>query len=313
MNYIYWNLQKTNASDKLEVGSKEFEMYRQHFKKDYETRELMTEQETVEHYEKFAYKNPLFSRIYSLTLAFENEGVLRVKYFTGSEKDLITTFLNTLKDSHFSDYGVVHYDAEVILPYLGTRVAMNKIKTTLPNQLLYQNMRSWNFTGTCVRSYFQGGGVYKNNLKEIAWIYGIEADFIDFQDEFTAYQTGDFVGLEQSAVNQITTLVNVHRSLLGDSLLEEVVGGREFVQEVKEVEETDVLKDLYDANKLTPVIKNKIKKMCAGKRLTKKDKENLYTILRGIYVRCNFEHNDQDNKKVIADKELEITTLISEL
>lgn len=313
MKYIYWNLQKTNASDKLEVGSKEFEMYRQHFKKDYETRELMTEEETAEHYEKFAYKNPLFSRIYSLTLAFENEGVLRVKYFIGAEKDLITTFLNTLKDSHFSEYGVVHYDAEVILPYLGTRVAMNNIKTALPNQLQYKNMRSWNLTGTCIRNYFQGAGVYKNNLKEIAWIYGIEADFIDFQDEFTAYQAGDFIGLEHSAINQITTLANVHRAILGDALLEEVVVGKEFVQEVLQVEETDVLKDLYDANKLTPVIKNKIKKICAGKRLTKKDKENLYIILRAIYVRCNFEHNDQDNKKVIADKELEITTLISEL
>lgn len=313
MGYIYWSLQKTNVSDSLEPGSKEYEMYRQHYKKDFENRILMSEEETLEHYKKFAYKNPLFSRIYSLTLAFENAGQLRVKYFTGNERDLIMTFLNTLKDSHFSDYGVVHYDAEVILPYLGTRMAVNKIKTAIPPQLQYQNMRPWNLLGTCVRNYFQGAGLYKNTLKEIAWIYGIEADYIDFQDEFTAYQDGHFEELEHSAVNQIKTLANVHRSLIGEELLEDVVVGREHVQGVEEKEESNVLKEIYEANSITPALKAKIKKLCIGKRLTKKDKENLFVILRGVLVRTDFISNDQDNKATILSKEEQVRKLIEEL
>jgi len=313
MAHIYWHLQKTNASDSLEVGSKEFELYRKHYKKDYETRELMTEEETLEHYKKFAYKNPLFSRIYSLTLAFENEGKLRAKYFIGNEKDLIMTFLNTLKDSHFNEYGVVHYDAEVILPYLGTRIAKNNIKTVLPKDLQYLNLRKWQLTGTCIRDYFQGSGVYKNNLEEIAWIYGIEADFIDFQDEFTAYQNGSFEELEQSAVNQIKTLVNVHRSIIGEEILEEVVLNREVVENVEQKEEVNVLKELYEANTLTPALKAKIKKLCIGKRLTKKDKENLFVILRGVLVRTDFINNDQDNKTTILSKEEQVRKLIEEL
>lgn len=311
--YIYWSLQKTNASENLEVGSKEFEMYREHFKKDFETRELMTEQETVEHYNKFAYKNPMFSKIYSLTLAFENEGVLRVKHYKGNEVDLITTFLNTLKNPHFDDYGLVHYDAEVILPYLGTRIAKNKIKTVLKKDLIYHNLRPWNLSGTCIRSYVQGAGVYKNTLKEIAWIYDIPADFIDYQDEFTALQSGQIQELEQSALNQIKTLVNVHKSLLGEDLLEEVSFSVEEVKEVEQIEEANLLKELCETNALTGSLKAKIKKLCLGKRLTKKDKENLFIILRGVLVKCDFEHNNQDSKKVVLDKEEQIRKLIEEI
>jgi hypothetical protein len=50
--------------------------------------------------------------------------------------------------------------------------------------------------------------------------------------------------------------------------------------------------------------------MVKKKKPTKKEKEQLFTILRGVYVRNNFEANDLDSKKVIEQKENEIKALL---
>ena len=105
---LYWKLQSINNTDMIEVGSDEFNIYREKFKKNFETRELMSEEETLIHYNYNAYKNPLFSKIYSLTVAFVDKGILRVKYITGEEKDLLQTFLNELKSDFFFFFQLVH-------------------------------------------------------------------------------------------------------------------------------------------------------------------------------------------------------------
>ena len=47
---LYWKLQSINNTDMIEVGSDEFNIYREKFKKNFETRELMSEEETLIHY-----------------------------------------------------------------------------------------------------------------------------------------------------------------------------------------------------------------------------------------------------------------------
>lgn len=153
---LYWKLQSINNTDMIEVGSDEFNIYREKFKKNFETRELMSEEETLIHYTYNAWRNPLFSKIYSLTLAFVDGETLRVKYLTGSEKDLLQTFLNEVKGEYFKEFQLVHSDAEYMLPYLGTRLDIHGFRTSLPKDLQYKGLRPWNLSGCSVRDYYQG-------------------------------------------------------------------------------------------------------------------------------------------------------------
>jgi len=311
MKNIYWKLQSINQTEDLTFEDEEYKIYREHYKKDYSTRELMSESETLEHYRKNAYKNPLFSKIFSLTLAFVENEEIRIIYYTGTEKDLIQTFLNTLKNEYFAEHTITHFDAEYVLPYLGTRIEKNRIRTTLPNGLQFMGLKPWNLTGFCLRSYHSGAGAYKNTLKEIAWNQGLDYSFIDFADEFTEYESGNLEGLKISAKNEIKTLVNVHRNMMGENPIEFVNFEEEFVESVEEIKPTDWLKELYAANQFTNEIREGLKKQIFGKKKpTKKELEQLFTIIRGVYVRTNFEIKDQDSKTTIQKKEKEIKTLL---
>jgi hypothetical protein len=306
MNSIYWKLQSVNQTDELEIDSKEYNLYREHFKKDYETRELMTMQETVEHYRLNAWKNPLFSRIFSLSVAIVEDNIVKIIYYTGAEKDLIQTFLNTLKKDRFKEYTVTHFGAEYILPYLGTRIDRNKIRTTIPMGLQYKNMKSWNLHGCCVRNYYSGAGNYKNNLKEIAWIYDLETNFIESVDEFTYYKSGQLEKLKNSAVDEIYTLVNVHRLMTGEEVVTDVTCNELFVESVEDVKPINFLALLWESQAMTLEVRTGLEKQLKKKKLTKRDREIVREIILGVYCQNDFINNAQDSKATIEKKTKEV-------
>ena len=308
---IYWKLQSVNQTDELEIDSKEYNLYREHFKKDYETRELMTMQETVEHYRLNAWKNPLFSRIFSLSVAIVEDNIVKIIYYTGVEKDLIQTFLNTLKKDRFKEYTVTHFGAEYILPYLGTRIDKNKIRTSIPSGLLYKGLRPWNLQGFCVRDYYSGAGNYKNNLKEIAWIYDLETNFIESVDEFTYYKSGKLEELKNSAVDEIYTLVNVHRLMTGEEIVTDVTCSELFVESVEEVKPINFLALLWESQAMTLEVRAGLEKQLKKKKLTKRDREIVREIILGVYCQNDFINNAQDSKATIEKKTKEVDNFLA--
>lgn len=309
--HLYWKLQSINNTDMIEVGSDEFNIYREKFKKNFETRELMSEEETLIHYNYNAYKNPLFSKIYSLTIAFVDKGILRVKYITGEEKDLLQTFLNELKSDFFKEFQLVHSDAEYMLPYLGTRLDIHGFRTSLPKDLHYKGLKSWNLTGFSVRDYYQGAGAYKHSLKEIAWVYGLKTNYIELADEFNYYRKGNFNILKDSAIDEIKTVANIHRVLIGEDIVEELSVSEQKVEAVEEVKATNFLALLFESQAMTLEVRNGLEKQLKKKKLTKREKEVVREIILGAYLQNDFINGQQDTKAVIEKKTKEVDEFLA--
>lgn len=308
---LYWKLQSINNTDMIEVGSDEFNIYREKFKKNFETRELMSEEETLIHYNYNAYKNPLFSKIYSLTVAFVDKGILRVKYITGEEKDLLQTFLNELKSDFFKEFQLVHSDAEYMLPYLGTRLDIHGFRTSIPKDLIFKGLKSWNLTGFSVRDHYQGAGAYKHSLKEIAWVYGLKTNYIELADEFNHYRKGGFDILKDSAVDEIKTVANIHRILIGEEIVEEVSVVEQKVESVEEVKPTNFLALLYESQAMTLEVRAGLEKQLKKKKLTKRDREIVREVILGVYLQNDFINNNQDSKATIEKKTKEVDEFLN--
>lgn len=60
-------------------------------------------------------------------------------------------------------------------------------------------------------------------------------------------------------------------------------------------------------------MQQEVKDLIGKKRLTKKDKTNLRTILLGVYLRTDFVNQDQDTKAVKEAKTEEVDNFINSL
>jgi len=307
--HLYWAFQ---SSQTLNPTEEELKSFQRKYKKDFRTRELYEDEELENMFRLEAWRNPLFSHITSIILAFEHEGKLRVKFVEGEEIDLLQNFNNLLRNS-FQDYQLATFDSEIVLPYIGVR--LNKHGWIKPphTDLSYMGLKPWNLTGYDLKSFYSGAGKYAFGLKDIADNFNLDSsEVIEVEDEFTHYNAGHHGLLKISAIKKVELIAKLHRILTEQPKLETVLV-EERVQDVEEEKPTNWLETLYRENNLSLEIKAGIKELVGKKKLTKVDKTNLFTILRGIMVRTDFENMDQDSKAKIAQKELEINEFINTL
>lgn len=305
--HLYWSYQ---SSQSINPSEQELKLFQNKYKSDFEQRAVYKGEELEEKFRLNGWRNPLFSEITSIIVAFENEGTLRVKQIHGSEKDLLQNFVNLLRNS-FQDYQLVHFDAGIVLPYIGLRLQKNGHLNPPNIGLKYQGYKPWDLKGLDIKQYFKGAGDYSYSLEEIAYILGINSiGIIPYEDESTYYNSGDLESLSCSAVVKIEVLSQIHRKLFELPELETKII-QEKVKNVEIESPKDWLKELYNANQFTNEIREGLKQQIFGKkRPLKKELEHLFTVISGVYIQNDFINGKQDSKKVIEQKELEIKTLL---
>lgn len=283
--YLYWSFQSTQSEHPTE---KQLKLFQSKYKKDYEKRQLFEGEELLEKFRLNGWRSPIYSELCSIILAFEHKGTLRTKYLEGSEKDLLQTFVNLLKNS-FQEYDLVHFDAGIVLPYIGIRLNKNGFINVPHVGLKYQNIRPWDLKGIDIKQFVKGAGDYSFTLEEIADTLSIECEeIIPYEDEFTYYNSGDFASLKTSAINKVTVLSQIHRKLLELPALETILI-EERVENVQEVKPTNVFKELNITKQLTLETKEMLKTLFSKKRLSKKDRELTFNLIRASL--CDIDPN----------------------
>lgn len=305
--FLYFAFQ---SSQSFEPTSQELVSFQRKYKKDYLKRELFEEEELLEQYRLRGWKHPRYSSIISFIVAYEIGDFLRVRYFSGAEKDVLQEFNNILIKSQ--DYTLVTFDAQITLPYLGIRMLRNGFVKPTHIGIKYQGYRPWDLKCLDLQNYYDGAGNYKSSLKDIADDLGLKnSEIIEFEDEFTYYNSNDIESLKKSAIQKVEVMSQSHRILNNLPKLQTVLI-EESVKDVEEEKPKDWLKELYYKNEMISEIKEGLKQQIFGgkKKPTKKEKEKLFEIIRGVYVLNDFVNGKQDSKTVIEKKEKEIKELL---
>lgn len=305
-NYLYWAFQ---SSQSLNPTEKELELFKTKYKEDYEQDIVFEGDELLDKFRLNAWRSPIYSPITSIILAYENGDEMRVKYIVGEEKDLLQNFANLLKNS-FQEYTLVNFDSEILLPFIGVRLHKNGFINSIHNNLKFQGLKSWNFTGVDLKAYYKGGGKYNFSLKEIAYVLDIDSEgIINYRDEFSYVNSGDNESLKSSAIKQVDVIAEIWRKLNNLPKLNTVLV-EEKVENVEVQVPKDWLKELH-YNGITDEVKQGLKQQIFGKKKpTKAEKEKLFEIIRGVWVQTDFENSNQDSKKTIEEKEKQIKELL---
>lgn len=308
MKQIFWKIQTIPQTEELEINSKEFNLYKEKYR---EHNKLETDEEVLNDYYKSGSRNPLWGKIYSLSVGFVDEAtnVARIKVFKGEEKDIIQNFLNTCNE-HFKASKIIGYNLSFLLPFLRSRMLKNGLKIQgLHSGLIDLNCKPWTLQGICLQDGFKGIGWWSNSLEELAYLLNLETNFIDGKDVYLNFLAGKHKELDESIIDETFTLINCHKIINGEEPCTELNSTVVILEDVKEVELT-LLQKLYNNNQITLDIKNEVEALVKSKKPTKKEKEHLFTILRGVYVRCDFVNKGMDSKSTVEKKEQEIKDLL---
>ena len=308
MKQLFWKVQTTPQTKNLEIGSKEFNLYKEKYK---EHNNLQTDEDVLIDYYDNASKNPLWGKIHSLSLGFVDEAtnVARIKVFKGEEKDIIQNFLNTCNE-YFKASKIVGYNLSFLLPFLRSRMLKNNIKLQgIHEGLVDLNKKAWTLQGVCLQDGFRGIGWWNNSLEELAFLLGLETNFIDGKDVYANFLAGKEDELDKSIIDETFTLINCYKIINGEEPCTDLNSTVVQLSEVKEVE-VPLLQKIYKASNIDSKTKEDLHKKLAKKKITKKEKVIIEDILVSLYIDNTMFKSDSEPVK--ENKRNEIKELLNE-
>lgn len=299
---IYWKVQTIPQTNELEIGSKEFNLYKEKYR---EHNKLETDVDVIFDYYNNASKNPLWGKIYSLSIGFVDEAtnVARIKVFKGEEKDIIQNFLNTCNE-HFKASKIIGYNLSFLLPFLRSRMLKNNIQLQgLHSGLIDLNCKPWTLQGICLQDGFKGIGWWSNSLEELAYLLSLETNFIDGKEVYLNYAAEKYKELDESIIDETFTLINCHKIINGEEPCKELNSTVVILENVKEVKQP-ILAQLFETKQFNQEVKDYLRGL---KPITSEDKVNLIKIILANYQAKG------DKVGVKKAKEKEVTDFISKL
>ena len=302
---LFFTIDTTTNSKELESGSKEYELFKVKMEA---SEESFDEKGLNTLWEDKAPLKLMFSRISTISIGFSKGGDFRVKTLKGSEEDILLQFADIS-----SKFGLI----------CGWNALGFSLPTIVANSNKYFDVveefsdafnpsgkKPWNLSSVIDLTEVVKGTYWGSpTLEEACHFYGIETNLLDGADVSKYFWNGKEKDVYENSENKLVTLYKLFNYVRWD---------KEEINVVRANEETkvsgeDILKMIASTNSFTPKMKEALAKHLSNKKLTKKDKENLFTIIRGAWVQTDFINMNQDSKKSILEKEEEIKEFINEL
>ena len=302
---LFFTIDTTTNSKELESGSKEYELFKAKMEA---SNESFDEEGLNTLYKDKAPLKLMFSRISTISIGFSKGGDFRVKTLKGSEEDILLQFADIS-----SKFGLI----------CGWNALGFSLPTIVANSNKYFDVveefsDAFNPSGKKpweIKSVIDVSDIVKGTywgaptLEEACHFYGIETNLLNGADVSKYFWNGKEEEVYENSENKLVALYKLFNYVRWD---------KEEINVVRANEETkvsgeDILKMIANTNSFSSKIKEALAKHLSTKKLTKKDKENLFTIIRGAWVQTDFINMNQDSKKGILEKEEEIKEFIKEL
>ena len=289
---LYFKL--TTIPQTENVQGKELELY---FKKYQESNNLEDLNQATEDYYKNSGKNPLFGKIYSLTVGYLNGNEARITVLKGDEKKIIQEFINLCNNEHFKNHKVTGWNFSFLLPFLRIRAKKNKIHQKLHKDCEDLYKKSWTITGLDLFDAWKGLGWFQSSLEEVAELtFEIKTDFIDGKDVYSYYKNGKFEELDNSSADEIMALINVHRGINGEEYITEKAVTVSVIEDVKVIKQP-LFERMFATKKIET---EEILKLLKNKKPTKKEKEIIFDL-----VKASLSEIDSNFGKINNEKEID--------
>lgn len=274
MENLYFKLVTLPQTE--DVAGKELDLY---FKKYQESNKLEDLNQAKEDYYLNGGKNPLFGKIYSLTVGYLNGNEARISILKGDEKNIIQEFINLCNNEHFAKHQIAGWNFSFLLPFLRIRAKKNKIHQKLHKDCEDLAKKAWTITGLDLFDAWSGLGWYKSSLEEVAELtFDLETNFVDGKDVYRLFKEEKFEDLDNSSADEIMALINVHKGIKGEDFITEKSVSVKILEDVKIIEQP-ILVQLFETKQFSKEVKDYL----ISQKIAKKDLEKVKKFVLASY------------------------------
>lgn len=308
---IFFDIETARAEQNIETNPNLYSAWKYKARNQNEmvrkTGEMMTPEEYYN--EKAALYAP-FGKVVTIVVGRISKNRISLSSYSAyDEKELLKAFAedinkvyNARPNTRLVGFNNIGFDS----PFLVKRMILNGIR---PNGLIDEGgAKPWEVKSVDLAQVWKGNAFYMDSLAAVAAAFGLPTpkDALDGSEVSTAFYENRLSEIVDYCMKDVETTIRLFRKMKMGEDLEEGFD----INKAVEIKEIPLLEKLYLNNYLSEEIKEKLTERLSGKKLTKKDKENIEVILKGIYIRDEFMNSD--DVETINRKSIEISEFLKQ-
>lgn len=263
---------------------------------------------------------PEFGKIACITVGKIVDGKIVIYTFSGEEKQMLIKFHKWLGDRAAADPNLALCGVNIKffdLRYIYIRSVVHQV-VPVKGHISFTGFKPWEIKVADITDVWKQTSPYNAPMITMAEVLGLPSpkNDIDGSKVSHVYWNEGEKGLKRIITyceDDVFTTVNIARRLRFEPLLERADAEETKEAAAKKDELPHIIRRIYNLDAFDEKMQQEVKDLIGKKRLTKKDKTNLRTILLGVYLRTDFVNQDQDTKAVKEAKTEEVDNFINSL
>lgn len=307
---LFMDVEDVRRSKELDVNSREFELYRKKTR-NRDTDEYLSNEDVILEYHKKAALKMCYTKIVCIGVGFIKDGEVHIKSLEGTEEEVIRQFCTIAQNFDYMCFSNgIAFDLPMVI---NNGYRYFDVCEVLPDRFVTSGKKQWNLDRLLdLQEIFKGTHYYASSLDEMCYHFDLPSPKTDLEGSQVSdeYWNNGIEKISKYVKQDVFACVNLFKKMRFEQPFSTFIDKNELATVQPFVQELPLLQRIYNSNQITLDVKNEIEELIKKKKPTKKEKEHLFTILRGVYIRADFENNDQDSKKTIEQKENEIKELL---
>ena len=299
----FYDIETARAVEVLEEGSPMYDAWKYKARYQNELNKKTGQEYTLEEY--YYEKAPLyapFGRVVAIVVGRIKDNRIHLKsYAAYDEKELLQEFNRDLglvyqsnPKTRFVSFNGVGFDT----PYLEKRSIINRVK---PAKLLQEgDAKPWELSHLDLSKIWKGNAFYPDSLVAVASALGLPSpkDALDGSQVSEAFYDNRLPEIVTYCLKDVETTARLYRKL---AFLPDLEDGFEIIGGAVEVEELPLLQKLNSNKAITSSELVELKVILTKPKLTKKDKEIIFDL-----IKASLSDIDPNFGKVNNQKEIEL-------
>ena len=297
---LFMDIEDVRRSKDIDINSREFELFRKKTR-NRETDEYLPDNEVVLEYQKKAALKMCYTKIVCIGVGFIKDNEVHIKSLEGTEEEVIKQFCTIAQSFDYMCFSNgIAFDLPMVI---NNGYRYFDVCEVLPDRFITSGKKQWNLDRLIdLQEVFKGTHYYASSLDEMCYHFDLPSPKTDLEGSQVSdeYWNNGIEKISKYVKQDVFACVNLFKKMRFEPPFETFLDKNSITNVEPFVGEIPILQRINN-KQLSDKEKEELKQIFTKKKITKKDKEMAFDLVKASLADIDQNFGAVKNQKQIDE------------
>lgn len=298
---LFMDIEDVRRNKELDINSREFELFRKKTR-NRDTDEYLPQEDIVDQYRKKGALKMCYTKIVCIGVGFIKDGEVHIKSLEGTEEEIIKQFCIIAQNFDYMCFSNgIAFDLPMVI---NNGYRYFDVCEVLPDRFITSGKKQWNLDRLLdLQEIFKGTHYYASSLDEMCYHFDLHSPKSDLDGSQVSdeYWNNGLEKISKYVKQDVFACVNLFKKMRFEQPFDTFIDKNELTTVQPFIEELPLLQKIFATKEITKETKEYIEKILKKNKLSKKEKDIVFDLIRASLAEIDVNFGKVVNQKQIDE------------